>query len=1074
MHRIFISAVSTELKSYRTLVGQSLQKRNYQPVFQDIFDLTDEEIIELLTREVSSCDAVICLIGYRYGAEPSTPPHPFARCSFTQFEYLLASHFPDKKKIPIYRFLTNADTPVDHPQDEDQSLRLMQEKFRSDVTQDRNWRSFSNHTELRAEIAELKFPWEESIHRIQPNNLPAVGSLFEGREDFIERLRHLLAQNVSQKAAITAKQKIHGLGGVGKTRVAIEFAKRFSKDYSALLFVTADTPSTFEANLASLCGAMVLNLPEKDAANQDEQVAAAIGWLRRNSGWLLIIDNVDSKETAQQVETLLSKLDTGHVLITSRLSDWGASIEPLGLDVVTEEAAKRILLMRTEGKRKTLDSDHDDALALGQDLGQLPLALEQAGAFIAKNASSFKDYRQRWKSHEAKVIQWHDPLQMKYPRSVATTWETTFDLLSQSGRGVLNLISWLAPDPIPREMIYRLDNEEGEAPIDPEEGIADLVDYSFLKRSDDQNFVSIHRLVQEISQLRIEESSRLHWLTRSLRMVDAFCDGDPTDPSDWDRIYGVMWPHAKKITQIAYRNAIQHPTSELLLEFARYLFVRSEFLESESCSRLALEIIEQEFGPQHPKVTAYLNDLAIILKEMNRLADAEALLHRSISIIEGNYGPDHPALVSSLSNLAQLIQDSNRLEEAEHLMHRALAIYDRIDEKDRAIQATLLGNLAQLFHQLNRFEEAESMMRKALVLIEECHGSEHPKVAGWISNLATLLQTRHRFAEAEPLNRRSLELSEKAFGPEHPNVATALGNLAELLKSTNRLVESEVHLRRALKIDEKAYGPDHPMVATRMMNLAQLLNMTNRLEEGHSLARRALQIDEESLGLEHPTVATDLSTLASLLEDMDRIPEAESLIRRGLAITEKSFGNDHPEVALQLNSLAQLFQATKRLNEAEPLLRRALEIYEKFYGSEHTTVIKIRSNLARLLSSTDRLEEAESLMRQVLRWGEERLGPDDPILGTFLNNLAQLLESTDRLDEAASLSRRAFRAFELFRLRNGHGHPYAHLSQGNFRNILRSLGRTDKQIEEEMESIRVEVKKGDGRGDENQSKVPLR
>jgi tetratricopeptide (TPR) repeat protein len=143
------------------------------------------------------------------------------------------------------------------------------------------------------------------------------------------------------------------------------------------------------------------------------------------------------------------------------------------------------------------------------------------------------------------------------------------------------------------------------------------------------------------------------------------------------------------------------------------------------------------------------------------------------------------------------------------------------------------------------------------------------------------------------------------------------------------------------------------------------------------------------------------------------------------------------------------------------VLRRSLEIYEKFYGSDHTKVIKIRSNLARLLSSTGRLEEAESLMRQVLRMGEERLGPDDPILGTFLNNLAQLLKSTDRLDEAASLSRRAFRAFELFRLRNGHEHPYAHLSQGNFRNILRSLGRTDNQIEDEMESIRVEVKKGD-------------
>lgn len=1058
MHRIFVSAVSKELKSYRTLVVQALQRRHYKPVFQEIFDLTDEEIIELLERQISSCDAMICLIGYRYGAEPSRPLDPFGRCSFTQFEYHFTSHLKGERRIPIFRFFTTPETPVDHPQDEDESLELLQEQFRNQVLLDRNWRSFSSHTELRAEIAELKFPWETASHRIKPNNLPAVGSLFVGREDFIESLRSFLSTDPSLKAAITAKQKIHGLGGVGKTRVAIEFAKRFSQDYSALLFLAADTPSTLEANLAGLCGALVLDLPEKDNANQEEQVAAAIRWLRRNSGWLLIIDNVDTMEAALEVEKLLSKLNTGHVLITSRLSDWGPSIEALDLDVVSEDAAKTILLMRTEGKRKSSESDPEDAFLLGKELGQLPLALEQAGAFIAKNACGFKEYHQRWRKHEVKIVKWHDPLQMKYPRSVATTWETTFDLLSESGRGVLNLLCWLAPDPIPCEMIFKLDAAEGESLIDAEDGIANLVEYSFLKRSEDQSSVSMHRLVQEIAHLRIEEFARIGWLRRSLRMVEAFCDGDPTDPNDWATIYTVAWPHTKRLIELADQYKIVEPTARLGLEFATYLKMRSDFSDSERLSRRSLRLREQEFGPMHPALSSPLNNLAILLQETNRFAEAEALLRRSIDIVENHFGPEHRRLIESLSNLAQLIQVGNRLCEAESLMYRALEIHEKVDNLDLEIKAALLGNLAQLLYAMNKLEEAEVLMRQSLGLVEEIYGKEAPKVAGWVSNLASLLQATNRFTEAEPLNRRSLAICEKAFGPDHPNVATAMSNLAELLKSTKRLVESEVLLRRSLEIDEVAYGPDHPTVALRLVNLSQLLHMTSRVGEAEALVRRALRINEESLGSEHPTVATDLSILALLLQDTERFSEAELLLRKALGIAEKAFGNDHREVAIQLNNLAQLYQSLNRFDEAEPLLRRSLEIEETNLHSEHLIAMTIRGNLALLLSNTNRREEAEALMRELLQLGEKLFGTESPFYGTQLNNLAQLVKESDRPDAAYSLSRQAFFVFELFRLRNGHEHPYYHLSRNNFMNNLQSRGCTEEKILEEIGSVQLEAK----------------
>ena len=281
---------------------------------------------------------------------------------------------------------------------------------------------FSNHDELRTLLEKIDI----KPTLAKPQNLPLVGSLFKGRDEFIDQLRRVLVNKPTHIAAVTAKQAIHGLGGVGKTRVAVEYAKRFSHEYTALLFITADSPANLQRNLANLCGAMVLNLPEKDAREQEVQVAAAIRWLREHSGWFLIVDNVDTPEAATEVEGLLQQLDTGHVVVTSRLSQWGHAVEELSLDVISETAATEFLLERTHGKRQPTTTDEADALTLARDLGRLPLALEQAGAFIAKHGGSFQAYRDRWKEQEAKVLQWHDQRTMKYPASVADNMADQF------------------------------------------------------------------------------------------------------------------------------------------------------------------------------------------------------------------------------------------------------------------------------------------------------------------------------------------------------------------------------------------------------------------------------------------------------------------------------------------------------------------------------------------------------------------------------------------------------------------------------------------------------------------------
>jgi len=309
------------------------------------------------------------------------------------------------------------------------------------------------------------------------------------------------------------------------------------------------------------------------------------------------------------------------------------------------------------------------------------------------------------------------------------------------------------------------------------------------------------------------------------------------------------------------------------------------------------------------------------------------------------------------------------------------------------------------------------------------------------------------WSRAEPLLRRALVINEQTFGFEHPEVAAALNNLAQLLQDTNRLSEAEPLMRRALSIAEQCFGTEHPDVATGLNNLAVLLQDTSRLSEAEPLMRRALAIDEQSFGPEHPKVATTLNNLARFLRDTNRLPEAEPLVRRALSIDEQSLGSEHPKVATSLSNLAQLLKATNRLSEAEPLMRRALTIDEQCFGPEHPNVATRLNNLAQLLQDTNRLSEAEPLMRRALSIDEESFGPEHPGVAIDLNNLAALLQETNRLSEAEPLMRRMVEIFLKFTADTGHSHPRLQAGLGHFTELLKALGRSEAEVQQEVNDL---------------------
>ncbi|HEX7181388.1 MAG TPA: tetratricopeptide repeat protein, partial [Thermoanaerobaculia bacterium] len=841
-YRVFLSAVTRELGSYRKEVARVLRRKEIEVREQEHFRQGPATLLERLQAYIEQCDAVILLIGERCGAFP-TEEHVAAlgtvpvfesyrrstgqaRASYTQWELFLAKQYGKE----TYVFLSTPGFTPDEPNTEGADLQACQAAYRAWVkASGEHYDGLTTREKLVEDVLVLPFP-DLSAPKPIVLPFPSLGPLFHGREGMLARLRETLESAPAGRATAIAGKAVHGLGGVGKTRLAVEYAWKHAADYSAVLFVGAGSPADLRRNLAALSDRQVLDLLEQEAKEEEVREAAVLGWLGEHPGWLLILDNVDLEDAAAAVDALVSRLHGGHVLLTGRLARWSAEVEPLELDVLTEEAAAGFLLARTQGRRRATNEDAAYAAALARELGFLPLALEQAGAYIAERRLTLAAYLDEWRSRRDQVLGWFDPRVSHYPASVAVTWQTSFDRLSAPARRLLERLAWLGPEPIPESLLDVPVPElpEPEPDLDPRDALVELATYSLVTRAADTPTFTVHRLVQDVTRRRVMNDPANGSLAEALHWVDAAFVGDPQDVRTWPTL-DPLAPHVRAVVSFPDAAGITDPTARLMSDVGALLFTKALVDEAEPLMRRALAIDEKSLGAEHPDVATRLNDLAQVLLTTNRLAEAEPLMGRALAIDEKSFGPEHPTVAIRLNNLAQLLQVTNRLAEAEPLMRRALAI----DEKS--------------------------------------FGPEHPKVAIGLNNLAALLQTTNRFAEAEPLMARVVTIFESSLGEHHPNVAIALNNLAQLLLATSRLTEAEPLMRRALAIHEKSFGPDHPNVAVRLNNLARLLQATSRFAEAEPLMRRHLVIFidfSRRTGHEHPHLQAAFRNYRHLLQDM--------------------------------------------------------------------------------------------------------------------------------------------------------------------------------------------------------------
>jgi tetratricopeptide (TPR) repeat protein len=871
---------------------------------------------------------------------------------------------------------------------------------------------------------------------LEPPARPFIGvppriASFTGRADELDRLDAILIQE--KPAAVThsvGRAAVQGMGGVGKTALAVEYAHRFRGLYAGVCWCPAETPTGLLSALANL--AVTLDAAKPEEADVEKAAKAALRRLaEQRATWLLVYDNVPAPDA---IADLLPSAGA-RVLITSRFSDWSELADEVALDVLAIEEAVALLRSRT-------GRGYAGAQTVAEVLGCLPLALDHAAAYCKRTQMRFADYaRKAWSLIDAA------PRGAGYPRSVGATFDLAITEAVEQCRAAETLMAYLAqcaPERIPMTLVGGAVEDE----LERMEALAALAEVSLLKHDqfDDRTpAVTVHRLVQAVARARSEANGSAQETVGKLigRLTASYPEDGYDNPQSWP-LCAKLTPHL-----LARRGADDASVFHLLGRTGEYFHGRAAYSQAAPLLRDALAICEKTLGPEHRDTAGSLNNLANVLRAQGDLAGARPLFERALAISEKvlgpehpdtaisltnlanllwtegdlvgarplferalairekSLGPEHPRTATSLNNLAGLLSAQGDLTAARPLFERALAIYEKALGPEHPKTATsLLNNLAQLLQAQGDLAGVRSLFERALAINEKVLGPEHPHTAICLNNLALLLQAQGDLAGAKPLYERTLAIREKVLGPEHPETASSLNNLANLLQDQGDLAGAKRAYERALAIHEKALGPQHPHTATSLNNLARLLQVQGDFLGSRPLFEHALAIREKALGPEHPDTATSLNNLASLLHDQGDLASARPLLERALAIVEKALGPEHPRTATSLNNLAGLLQAQGDFTGARPLFERALAISEKI-GPEHPETAMWLNNLALLLSAQGDLPAARPLFEHALAIREKALGPEHPDTATCLNNLASVLKAQGDFAGARPLYERA-------------------------------------------------------------------
>ncbi|MFG3121138.1 tetratricopeptide repeat protein [Streptomyces sp. NPDC048208] len=802
------------------------------------------------------------------------------------------------------------------------------------------------------------------------DDLPYRPDLFVGRGGELDGLDTALAQ-----PGVALVQAVHGLGGIGKSTLAAHWAASRDHGHRPVRWFTADSPAGVQQGLADLAVALQ---PALKVLPVEALAEYGLQWLATHTGWLVVLDNVNDPA---HIAPLLVRAPGGRFLITSRIGDgWGNNVALVRLDVLDPGESLALLTSIVTGKGPR---PLDGAAELCEELGHLPLAVEQAAAYIAQTPfTTPRSYLDLLAENPAEMFG-QGGILTDAERTVARVWNITLDHITTRQPAAVDLLrtlAWYAPEVIPVSLAAL----PGGRRVQTNQALGLLTAYSMITPDPATDTIAVHRLVQTLA--RTPDPTNPH---RTPDLVNQARDNavvqlrqhipqNSQDPGTWDT-WRQLLPHIDAFTHRTDERIDSPDTAYIHNEIGGFL--RSQGLANRAISYLqrAQNYYERAVGSDHPNTLTSRNNLAHAYQDAGDHTRVVPLLEQNLDDRVRILGPEHPDTLTSRNNLAAAYQAAGDHARAVPLHQQNLDDRTRILGPEHPHTLVSRNNLADAYQAAGNHGRAVPLHQQNLDDRTRVLGPEHPDTLTSRNNLATAYQDAGDHARAIPLLTQSLDDSARILGPDHPTTFTCRNNLAHAYQAAGDHARATTLHQRALEDRIRILGPEHPDSLTSRNNLAGAYQAGGDHARAIPLLEQTLGDFTRILGPEHPTTLTSRNNLAGAYQAAGDHARAIPLHRQNLDDLTRILGPEHPTTLTSRNNLAGAYQAAGDHARAISLHQQNVDDFARILDTDHPSTLTSRNNLALAHRVTGNLDQAITLFRQNLTLCKERFGADHPL-----------------------------------------------------------------------------------------------
>lgn len=877
------------------------------------------------------------------------------------------------------------------------------------------------------------FKTEQKITSLVQNpknwNIPRQDYIFIGRKEELKKLQEALHTTKTLKTNSLIVNACSGLGGVGKTQLALEYIHNTKYPYTMKAWFSAENLQQLRQQYIEFAK----RLGYQEARITTEAAIDYIKiWLAQHPGWLLVYDNVESyKEIANFLPS-----EGGYIILTTRNCIWPNNFSLLTLDVMTEKEA--IALMQSLVKYN-LNQKIDKVKELVKILGYLPLAIAQSGCYIQHNHTSIEEYLNIYKKHEEKLLEDHNTLpSASNILPVATTWNVTLESITQEAKvtnqapvaiHLLTACSYLDPDNIPYNVLLTWLKTSYPDFLDVEllltKFIGHLRKYSLIKKEEKGN-ISIHRLVQAVIRYQHKKSLvnqndvyppfTLRWYNNLIKSINEQFDLETELLTDEIRKKSLL-PHMQMLLyhyETTWPTSIDFTVASLINNIGTILYLMGEPHISNSYYNRALSIFKKYYGQNHTQVANLLTNIGKNYSYSGEIEKSRNYCAQASLILENIYGKNHIKTTDALDCLANAYREAGKAKKAETIHNQVLKIKESYYGKNHIEVAYTLDNLGWDHINLGDCNQAIKFHERALKVKEYYYGKEHGEVASTVDHIGREYRNLGDAKKAKQAHILALKIKEKHYGNNHFKITYTLDQLGNAYRDLGDFNNAKQSHERALTIKEQYYGKEHFEISYTLNELGRDYRNLGYTKKAKELHERALQIGEQYYGKNHFQISHIIDQLGIDYKNLGDIKISKQLHERALAIKEQYYGKEHFEISYTLNYLGSIYREEGDPVKGKQFHERALSIKEKYYGKEHFEVTSVLDQLGTDYRVLGDYETAKQFHERSLKIKEIYYGKEHFEVANTLNELGTDYRNLFKLKKAKQFHERSLKIKEQY------------------------------------------------------------